>query len=306
MKRFAYFIIACLLPCLIFAQSSKRKSELERQRKETQALIQETTRMLSSAKESAAASLNRMTLLTQEINSRRRLISMLNQEVDIISADQSRILKEISVLEGDLSIKKEKYAQAVRSYHKRNSGLDEIVYILSADNFEQSYRRLRYLQEYANWRKTQAEKIVVKRTELQSKKEELDRAKKEKESLLTTRKNEAGNLRKKESEQKTLADQFKKKERSLQAELKKQQANARKLDQQIQKIIEEEARKIAEAQKKNAGKPKTEEMKAQEKVDNELTGGFEKNKGKLPVPVTGSYLILGKFGKQSHPQIKSL
>ena len=71
--------------------------------------------MLSSAKESAAASLNRMTLLTQEINSRRRLISMLNQEVDIISADQSRILKEISVLEGDLSIKKEKYAQAVRS-----------------------------------------------------------------------------------------------------------------------------------------------------------------------------------------------
>ena len=306
MKRFAYFIIACLLPCLIFAQSSKRKSELERQRKETQALIQETTRMLSSAKESAAASLNRMTLLTQEINSRRRLISMLNQEVDIISADQSRIFKEISVLEGDLSIKKEKYAQAVRSYHKRNSGLDEIVYILSADNFEQSYRRLRYLQEYANWRKTQAEKIVVKRTELQSKKEELDRAKKEKESLLTTRKNEAGNLRKKESEQKTLADQFKKKERSLQAELKKQQANARKLDQQIQKIIEEEARKIAEAQKKNAGKPKTEEMKAQEKVDNELTGGFEKNKGKLPVPVTGSYLIVGKFGKQSHPQIKSL
>ena len=194
------------------------------------------------------------------------------------------------------------------SFHKRNSGLDEIVYILSADNFEQSYRRMRYLQEYAHWRKNQAEQIVVKRTDLQRKQNELEKTRQNKEELLAVRKTEADDLRKKENEQKNLVASLKKKEKSLQAELRKQQADARKIDQQIQKIIEDEARRIAEEKRKQelaAGK-KTDAMIAQQKAEEALSGGFEQNRGKLPVPVTGSYVIVGKYGKQKHPQMQNL
>ena len=86
MKRLIYLFILCLLPTLLIAQSAKKKSELERLRKETQSQIQETTRMISTTKESTLSSLNRLNLMSQEITSRRRLIATLNQELDINNA----------------------------------------------------------------------------------------------------------------------------------------------------------------------------------------------------------------------------
>ena len=35
-----------------------------------------------------------------------------------------------------------------------------------------------------------------------------------------------------------------------------------------------------------------------------LSGSFEKNKGKLPFPLSGSYKIVAHFGRQKHPELR--
>lgn len=297
MKFFRLFIMGCFL-CVVmgaYGQNSKVVSELQRKKKAAQELLKETNRMLTSTKRSTQNSLNQLSLLTQEIRTRRQLISVLNQEVAEIEKEQQQLLAHINVLEGDLMTKKEKYGIAMRSLYNSRSGMNEIMFVLSAQTLTHSYRRMRYLHEYAVWRSNQSKEIVAKQQELQNQKVELDKKKDSKQLLLTERRVESETLREKESDQKKIVTELQKKESSLQADLKKQQAEARKIDQQIEKMIQEEARKSV--QRKDS-KPASQGGYAMNRVETALSGSFEKNKGKLPYPIKGTYMVVGRFGQQ--------
>ncbi|MGL4293397.1 MAG: murein hydrolase activator EnvC family protein [Bacteroidales bacterium] len=296
MKKIILFIALCSLTLVFtFAQSSKKRSELERLKRATQEMIEETSRMLKETKKTALQSLTQLNVLGEEIKMRRSLISTLNQEVSVIDNEQRRISREISQLEAALKEKKEKYAIAIQGIYKRRSGVDDMLFILSAQNVAQSYRRMRYLQEYSSWRKDQALAIGEQQQELEKKQEELRIKRKERTALLQERKGEAEKLQQKENTQKSLVSELNKKQKTLQSELKKQQSQAQNLDRQIQKLIEEEARKAAKSKDTKAA---TKGGYAMNKKEAALSGNFEGNKGRLPFPVNGSYLIVGRFGKQ--------
>lgn len=302
MKKRFLFIAGCFLILFVsIAQTSKKVSELERKKRATREMIEETSRMLSDTKKSAMSSLNQLNILGHEIKTRRQLIGTLNQEIGEIEKQQRQISREINDLEEDLQGKKTKYAEAVRSMYNKRNGVDELTFILSAQTVSQSYRRLRYLHEYSRWRKEQGHQISVKQTELDGKLTDLNTKKEEKKTLLTERRDETETLRRKEADQQEIVNDLQKKQKTLQAELKKQQKQARDLDNQIQKIIEEEARKAA---KKKDTKPAVKGGYAMDKAETQLSGGFEKNKGKLPFPINGSYMIVGRFGQQQHAQLK--
>ena len=165
-----------------FAQTTKKKSELERLKKATQELIEETSKMLSNTKKTTLSSLNELNILTQEIKKRRNLIATLNSEIKEIEEQQKRINSEISILEKDVDDKKIKYGKAIKNIYSKKSGIDEIMFVFSAESLAQSYRRMRYLQEYSTWRKSQVKEINIKQTDLSNKKESLERTRKEKES----------------------------------------------------------------------------------------------------------------------------
>ncbi|MDO5570866.1 MAG: peptidoglycan DD-metalloendopeptidase family protein [Bacteroidales bacterium] len=310
-------ILFCFLISIssLYAQNSKKRSELERLKQATQEIIEETSRMLSNTNQSALSSLNELNLLSKEVTNRRQLINTLNAEIIEIEKEQNKTTKEISVLEKNIGEKKIKYGQAMRKIYSKRSGIDEIMFVFSAESLAQSYRRMRYLQEYSGWRKTQVKEIVNKQQELSDKITFLEQKKEEKSSLLEDRKNETEKLREKENEQKLLVSSLQKRQRSLQSELKQQQAESRKIERKIEILIEEEARKaLAEAEaseKANASSSNKKSDTTNEarkdtpiNVDPTLSGSFEKNKGKLPFPVNGSYVITGRFGPQKHPQLK--
>lgn len=292
------FIAVCFFSLLITtAQTSKKRSELERLKRATQEMIEETNKMLSDTKKSALQYLNQLSVLGEEIKMRKSLISTLNEEVTLIEREQVRTNREIAQLQESLNEKKEKYAVAMQGLYNKRSGVDDMLFILSAQSVGQSYRRMRYLQEYSNWRKEQAIAIAEQQAELTRKREELDRKKKERNTLLAERRNEARSLQQKESTQKSMVSELEKKKKSLQAELKKQQQHAREFDREIQRLIEEEARK---ASKQKDSKAATKGGYAMNKKESALSGSFEKNKGKLPYPINGSYIIVGRFGRQQH------
>ena len=75
--------------------------------------------------------------------------------------------------------------------YKRRSSQDKLLFILSADNFAQSFRRMRYLREYADWQKKQASEIIGKQKEIAGKQKELEKTRAEKNTLLGAREDEA-------------------------------------------------------------------------------------------------------------------
>ena len=302
MMRFTYILILLIVSFSpLNAQIAKERSNLENLKKRTLELIDETSRMLTSTKKTAVQYLRDLNLLNTEIDERQKLISTINSEIRLIDRERAQLKVEIEELEAELVVKREKYAEAMRSLYSKQGNVEEIIFILSADNLAQSYRRMRYLHEYSNWRKDQAMTIIEKQKELEHKQALLVIRKNEQVALLAERKKEASLLAEKQTRQKVLVNNLSKKQKELQSELSKQQAQARSFDQQIQKLIEEEARLAA--QKANTTTASKGGYAMTEK-EYKLSGSFEKNKGKLPYPVDGSYVIVGRFGTQKHAQLK--
>ncbi len=311
--RYCWFLIFAWVSLIAFGQNSTRVKQLEAQRKKALEEIEVTNQLLKEANQSAKNSLNRLNLLSQQIVSRKKIINLLTQEVGELDKQITASRKEINNLERELQGKRTNYGKSIQSLHKRRSSQDKLLFILSADNFAQSMRRMRYLREYANWQKDQANEIVAKQDEIKQKQAELEQTRSEKNSLLSTREEENQKLRAEESNQKAEVKQLNRKQQQLKKELRQKQQRANALNRQIEKQIAEEiARANAESKKKTGGKASEQKERvadtkggyAMTKEEKKLSTNFEGNKGRLPFPVTGRYTIVGYFGEQQHQELK--
>jgi len=247
--RYGWIIVFLVSGLVAFGQNSSKVKQLENQRKKALEEIEMTNQLLNETKKTARSSLNRLNLISNQILSRKKVISILNQEIGGIDTQINKMRREVNRLEQELKVKQKNYGKSAKGMYKRRKSQDKLLFILSADNFAQSLRRMRYLREFADWQKRQAAEIVVKQREIEEKRSKLEKTRKDKQVLLGSRENENHKLQTEESSQKTEVQQLNKKQRDLQAQLKKKKQQADALNQQIEKQIaieiaraEEEAR----------------------------------------------------------------
>lgn len=329
--RYLWFVIFVLSIGSVFAQNSARVRELEKQRKAALAEIEMTSQLLDETRQTARNSLNRLNLLSKQILSRKQVISLLNQEIGEIDKQIASSRRNISQLEKELGNKRQNYGKSVQSMYKRRSSQDKLLFILSADNFAQSLRRMRYLREYADWQKKQASEIIDKQKEIADKQKELEKTRSEKNALLGAREDESRKLQTEESSQKEEVQQLNKKQKQLQADLKKKKKQADALNRQIEKQIAEEIARAeaARAERNRLAREKaaasgkkvpdtareTEQVReervadtkggyAMTKAEKRLSDDFAGNKGRLPYPVSGRHTIVAAFGEQQHQELK--
>lgn len=313
MTRFFLLFIILIITVSLSAQSRKIK-ELEKQRKEMLNEISQTDKLLRETKKNTSTLLNRIKLISNQIASRKQVVGLLGQEVESITLEQESIEQEISELEADLKNKQGNYAKAVEAVLRNRKSENKLLFILSGRSISESYRRLRYLQDYSTQRSNQADEIKSKQEELKLKKSELTQTKAEKLALLKQREIEQENLRTEEVNYQAEVKDAQKKQKDLQKILAEKQRQANQLNKQIEKLIAED---IARQKKKvtteksttknssttrsSKGKAKVEEY-ADAGEDVKLTGSFAANRGKLPMPITGSYTITTRFGTHRHEQ----
>lgn len=246
--RYIWIVIFVVSALVVSGQKSAQVKQLEEQRKKALAEIEMTNQLLEETTQTAKNSLNRLNLLSQQILSRKKVIDLLNQEIVVINNQIAVSNREITRLERELGTKRVNYGKSVQGMHKRRSSQDKLLFILSAENFAQSFRRMRYLREYADWQKRQASEIVDKQREITRKQEALQKTRSEKNVLLGTREDESRKLVGEESNQKEEVQQLSKKQKVLQADLKKKKNQADALNRQIEnQIAQEIARAEAEA-----------------------------------------------------------
>lgn len=283
----------------IFAQNLK---QLEAQRKATLKEIDLTTQLLKEARESAQKSFNLLNLLTQQVMERRKVINLLNQEIEMIDKDMEQLNQELLLQKHNLAIKQDKYANSLQGLYNRQSSQQKWMFVLSANNFTQSLRRMRYLKEYGNWQKREATIIIKKQEEISRKQTELEKTRLEKVELLNERENERIKLQQEETDKKNEYQQFEKKQKNLQAELNKKKKQAQNLNNKIEDLIAKEAAKSNKTS--GSRKPDTTGGYAMTKEEQKLSSDFVANKGRLPYPLKGRYKIVGQFGEHQHPEWK--
>ena len=172
------------------------------------------------------------------------------------------------------------------------------MFLLSAESFSQMVRRMRYLREYSNFQQAQGELLMAQQKELDAKRAELESTRQAKRNLLVKQIEQQQLLDKQQAEQQKLLSGLKKKQKEIRSRIAQQQRERDKLNEQINRIIEEE---LAAQKKKDSAddtKKSDSTMPAYKEnaADKKLTGSFQSNKGKFPVPITGPYLVTSHYG----------
>lgn len=325
LNRFFICVATVFLLCMPGyspAQTNAKIKQLEKQRIEIQSQINESQLLLNSTGRNIKSQLDNLALITAQISERKKYINKLNSDVRLIDSEIRKIDGQIADLEEDLRKTKERYAKSLR-YVRSNRGVQEkLLFIFSAKSLQQIYRRLRYVEEYAAYQRIQADEILKSQTELKNKKAEKNNVLVAKKQVLKEREEEQKKLLQQEKEQKKIIDALKRKQSAINREIKAQKRKADELNRQIDRLVQieiERARKRAEEERKkrqaeeakkgtsdsmkNSGKIETYKVSREDKI---LSENFEKNKGILPMPVTGGYIIVNHYGKYSVSGLKNV
>jgi septal ring factor EnvC (AmiA/AmiB activator) len=195
-------------------------------------------------------------------------------------------------MEEDVVKMKEDYAKIIQAAYKHRGGFYYLTYILASRSINQAYKRLKYMKQYAEYRKKQVYLINQIQDLLKKKNVELLQQKIEKTELLKEYQQAKIALDKEVSQQKKLVNQFSKQERKIKSKLAQQRRQAKKLDKEIRLMIEKEMKK----------KGKTLKLTPEQVI---ISKDFEKNKGKLPWP-TKTGIITESYGVHPHDFLKNV
>ncbi len=297
-------ILTVFIPLLILGQNRKA---LEEQRNQLIEEITQTSTLLATAKKNKEAALDRYFVLQRQIKKRQQLINTLKEELVLTDASILRVDEVITFLNNDIDRLKQEYSQMLRIAYRHRKSQSFLVFLFSARNFNDAYRRWQYIRQYDRYRKKQANVIIATQQSLIDKATLLVSRKEEKQKLLASSVKQQALLGEELKEKDSILNSLKKNEAELATALKKQQSEHQGLNDAIEKIIVGEmSRKRKEARTKEAlTKTTTEDKAAGKALANNLVAKFKNNKGRLPWPVQEG-IITKNFGTQAHPTLKGI
>jgi len=303
--------IVLLVVFFIFVQTisfGQSRKQLEDKRKQTQREINITNDLLKKTQKDKSLTLNQLNILNKQISARQELINSIVSEIKILNSRINENREIILMLHSDLEQIKNEYVKMIRFAQHNRSNYDKLMFILSANDFNQAYRRLKYIQQYSEYRKKQAQAILAIQHILKSKLISLENIRLQKEQLLAEEKNETDALNKNKAQQSRVVSDLQKKERDLQRKLEASRKADRDLQKAIADLIAEEIRKAEERRRAEAAKAKPSDKKdvfALTPAEQLISDNFNANIGKLPWP-TERGIITGHFGEHDHPVLRGI
>ncbi len=311
MKPLHYLLFTLTLFAASPIANGQTVKQLEDERKATLKKMEATNKMINQTKQSQQSSLNKLNLLSAGIRERQTLIRTINREVEGLDSEIRRLGERQTELQDQLSKAKDSYARMLQESYLHRETQSKLLFVLSAETFNQSLRRMRYLHQYASYRRNQAEEIKRLTEEIALQNLTAEQHRHTRLEVLKQKESENKQLAADRKEENRLLANLKNKEKELRAELAAQQKQATRLNEQIEQLIAEEIRREEERQKaassSQAGKDQATSTTrtTRQEEDPLLSGNFEANKGRLPWPVAEG-VITGKFGIHPHPVLKAV
>lgn len=373
---------------------------LQSQRQKIQQQIKEQERLLRNNKRDVKKRLENLMLLNTEIADKRKIIDTIRHDIYQLDGDIVMMNAQLDSLSHELEKRHQRFVTSMRYMQRNRSIQSRLMFIFSAKNFTQMYRRLRFIREYASYQRVQGEAVKTMQKEVTEARSQLKKAKQQKSALLTRGEREKNALEGKQEEQQQVVSTLQKQQKTIEGIISEQRRMDRALNAQIDKLIAEEvarakARAEAEARRKAAeaaakkraeklarqraaaeaarrenqrriaeAKAREERAKAMARAaerksaeeraaavreaqaaeaarreaerraaaeakaheqemaevrqeakeeryfvsseDQRISGGFESNRGRLPMPITGPYRIVSHFGQYNVEGLKGV
>jgi septal ring factor EnvC (AmiA/AmiB activator) len=297
---FTAFLLILMLHFSGFSQS-KKQQELEERRRELRQEIQQIGVLLFEGKKEQKSVLSVVEDLDFKIKVRKNLIKITNQQANLLTREISSNQTKISKLRDKLKVLKADYAEMIVKSYKSRSDQNKLMFLLSSTNFQQAYKRLQYIKQYADYQMQQAELIKTETAKMQALNIELLAQKKNKQIIIEENKKAKSILDKDREQQSVLIQEIKSNLSQFTVQLKSKQTESKKIDKEIRKIIQAA---IAASNKKagKSSKLKVFSLTPEQKI---LAANFTANKGKLPWPVVNGVVKL-RYGNNPSPIDPSL
>lgn len=286
-------LIVCFVSLLLAGPIlGQDRSELEKRLSETDKEIKKTTQILNEVSKGKKLSINRINIINRQIRNLQNLIGDLNEEISNITTRIDDNQTVIELMEEDIRQIKSDYSRLIQEANKQRSSYYELIYVFASKDINQAYKRLKYLKQYAEYRKKQVYIIFRLQDLLEKKIDELLLQKHEKNDLMAQYDIAKSDLSVAITKQQSQVTRLQKRERDIKKELARQKKLSARLDKEITSLIEKEMKS-----KSGTGKLTPEQ--------NVVSENFEKNRGKLPWP-TQSGIVTQSFGVHSHPVLKNV
>lgn len=295
---------------LSFGQSSL---ELKKQRERLDSEIAELQKILSAKTKEKLLSQSEVTALSKQLNLREDKIATINSELRLINNNIATNNKIVNKLKAELEKMKQDYEKMILFAFRNKNGYNKMMFIFASKDFNQAFKRVKYLQQFTDARKVKVAEIEGTKKEIELKLAQLERDKQTQQVLLKEQRAERDTIAKDKAAHASELSKIASDERSFKGQLTKKQQEKRRLDAAIKsaiarevaaarKLEEERRRRQAEAEAKKSGTTVAEAEKKIEKktgssvLNNtpeaaKLSAGFQSNRGRLPWPVAQGNIV---------------
>lgn len=276
---------------LFVSLNGQSRAELEDRRNKTLGEISYVDKLLKSTAKEKSQSMNAMKIIGKKLTLRESVIKGMHEEITLITDRINLNTLAIEMMEEDMVELKKEYARAVVNSYRLQKGNPDLVYILSAKDFNQGYKRLKYLKQIAKFRRRESEIISELRDQINTTKTRLQVDLYRISDLKSREEQQKSLLQTEQLRKQKLVKTLSNKEKQLKKELDEKKRIAKKIENEIARLIEDERRKA---------------IKSDNTPEQKLIGeNFAENKGRLPWPVEKG-IVTSHFGIQKHPVLKYL
>jgi murein hydrolase activator len=299
---FIITVVVLANPFAAVAQQNE-KERLQRDKVRIEQEIEYTNKLLQETQRVKQTSMNQLTLLNRQIKQREELLKNIDATIATLDRQIRQSDDSIRFFRAEIQRFKDEYARMIIAAYKHSSAHQRLMFIFSANDFNQAYKRIKYLQQYSSYRKAQAGKIQQTQNDLTQKITQLELQRAEKLNLRTSAEKEKEQLALELSKQNQSVQSLSQKERDLLATLRENERALNRLQKAIEDIIAEEIRLAREAAKKAGVKAPESFALTPEQIL--ISNNFAANQGKLPWPSERG-VIAATFGEHPHPVLRGI
>lgn len=307
---FSFLFVCSVGVGLVSAQSS---AELKKQREKIDAEIAELMKIVRAKTQEKLLSQKEVNALSRQLNLREDKIKTISSELRIINSNIQKNTKAVNELKAELEKMRKDYEKMILFAFRNKNGYNKLMFIFASKDFNQAFKRVKYLQQFNDARKIKAAEIEATKQEIELKISQLERDREMQNKLLKEQEAEKAIIAKDRSVHAKELSQLKREETDYRGQLSKKQQEKKRIDAMIQaairreieaqrKLAEAARRKAAEAEARRTGKTVEEvEKSTPRKSDSEvlrstpeaakLSADFKSNRGRLPWPVSQGNVV---------------
>ena len=239
----------------VASYSNASIKKLQSQRNAIQKKIKQQEQALKANKEDVAKRLKDLLLINGEIDENQQHIEGIQKDIHHIEGNIGILKTQLSTLTEQLKDRQAKYIRSMRYMASNRTMQDKLMFIFSAKNFYQMYRRLRFVKECAQYQKAQGEAVKAKQIQIDAKHHQLQQVRGQKNNLLYKGQQERTKLEANKGQQQNIVAGLQQQQKTIQAVIDDQRKKDAALNAQIDRMVEIEiakarARAAAEAKRK--------------------------------------------------------